>query len=78
MKLIKEFFSILLPQRAGHSLQFAVFLSAVAVVFAVVGVPMLDRAAEELADNRSFGIDRVITSSVKKLERKTIRRSVLD
>ncbi len=78
MKLFNELFGFLLPQSAGHSLQFAIFLSAMAVVLALVGVPLLDKAAEEYADNKSFGIDRVITSSVEKLERTTIRKSVLD
>lgn len=78
MKLLNEIFGFLLPQRTGHTFQFAVFLSGVAILFALFGVPMIDRAAEEYAENRSFGIDRVITSSVEKLERTTVRKSVLD
>ncbi|MEM9332661.1 MAG: hypothetical protein AAGA53_15155 [Pseudomonadota bacterium] len=60
------------------SVQLAAFFSALAVVVALMSAPMLDKAAKQYAENRSLGIDRVITGSVEKNKRYTVRKSVLD
>lgn len=60
------------------TVQLATFFAAVAVVVALVSTPFLDKAAKEYAENRSFGIDQVITGSVDETKRYTIRKSVLD
>ena len=60
------------------TVQLAAFFAAVAAVVALVSTPFLDRAAKEYAENRSFGIDQVITGSVEKTKRYTVRKSVLD
>lgn len=78
MKFIQEFFAFVLPSRSGHSVQMAIFLSALALATALIAPPFLDKAAKTYADNRSFGIDTVITGSIDRAERKTLRRSVLD
>jgi len=78
MKLLNDIFGFLMPHSTGHTFQFAVFFGALAIVLAVVGVPILDKAAEEYAENRSFGIDQVITSSIEKSKRRSVRKSVLD
>ena len=64
---------------SGEStIKMAAFFGALAVVVALVGAPMLDKASKEYADNRAFGIDQVITGSIEKSKRYTIRKSVLD
>ncbi len=78
MKTVREIFSFLMPNVAGQSVHMAMFLSAVALAVALLGVPMLDRAAQVYADNKAFGIDQVITSSVDRTKRYTVRKSVLD
>lgn len=78
IKFLQECLSFFLPAREGHSVQWAVFLGAIAVVTAIVAPPMLDKAAKTYADNRAFGIDQVITSSIEKKKRYTVRKSVLD
>ena len=65
-------------QSGETSVQLAAFFSAVAVVVALVSTPFLDKAAKEYAENRSFGIDQVITGSVNKTKRYTVRKSVFD
>ena len=65
--------------RSGQStVQMAAFFGALAVVVALVGAPLLDKASKEYADNRAFGIDQVITGSIEKSKRYTVRKSVLD
>ncbi len=78
MKIIQEFFAFILPSGNGHSVQMAVFLAGLALATALIAPPFLDKAAKTYADNRAFGIDTVITGSIEKAERRTIRRSVLD
>ena len=60
------------------SVQLAAFFGALAVLVALVSTPFLDKASQSYAENRSFGIDQVVTGSVKKAKRYTIRKSVLD
>ena len=77
MKTLTEILAFFMPNSDGQSLQLAVFFSAVALAAALLSAPLLDRAAETYAENRAFGIDRVITGSVEG-KRYTIRKSVLD
>ena len=77
MKTLTEILAFIMPNSDGQSLQLAVFFSAVALAAALLSAPLLDRAAETYAENRAFGIDRVITGSVEG-KRYTIRKSVLD
>ncbi len=59
-------------QQSGQStVQIAAFFGALALVVALVGAPMLDKASKEYADDRSFGIDQVITGSIQKSNDKT-------
>lgn len=78
MKIIDEVLGFLLPNRDGHSVGIALFFGAVAVATALIATPFLDRAAVQYAENRAFGIDRVMTGSVDQPRRYTVRRSVLD
>lgn len=68
-----------LPSASGESsVQLAAFFGALAVLVALVSTPFLDKASKQFAENQSFGVDPVVTSSVKKPKRYTIRKSVLD
>ena len=65
--------------RSGESsIQLAAFFGALAVLVALVSTPFLDQASKSYAENKAFGIDQVVTGSVKKTKRYTIRKSVLD
>ena len=66
-----------MKQTSGEtSLRTALLLSGIALLLAVVSAPMLDKASKTYAENRAFGIDRVMTGSVQKGERKTVRKSI--
>ncbi|MEM7213925.1 MAG: hypothetical protein AAF423_00175 [Pseudomonadota bacterium] len=65
-------------QSGESTLQLTAFFSALAVVVALMGAPVLEKASQEYAENRSFGIDQTITGSVNKAKRYTIRKSILD
>lgn len=76
---LKELFGSLANCRSGEtSIQLAAFFGALAILIAMIGAPILDDASRSYAENRAFGIDRVITGSVEKSNRYTIRKSVLD
>ena len=62
----------------GASVQAALLFGAVAMALAVLAAPMLQSATEFYAENRAFGIDRVMTGSIAKGKRHTVRHSVLD
>lgn len=69
--------------RSGETaIQTALIFSAAIIVGVVVGVPMLDNAAQEIAYKKNFGIDTIQTSSVKSdqstVKRYTDRKSILD
>ncbi len=53
------------------------WIGAVALGVAVLSAPLLDNASKTYAENRAFGIDRVLTGSIKNSKRYTVRRSVL-
>ena len=65
-------------QSGETSVQLAAFFGALAILVALIGTPYLDKAAKSYAENKAFGIDRVITGSVNKSKRYTVRKSVLD
>ena len=60
------------------SVQVAVYFGAMALAMALVGVPVLNKASREYADNQAYGIDQTVTGSIDKPKRYTIRKSVLD
>ena len=60
------------------SVQAALLFGAVAMALAVLAAPMLQSATAFYAENRAFGIDRVMTGSIEKGKRHTVRHSVLD
>ncbi|MEM9279638.1 MAG: hypothetical protein AAGA76_13795, partial [Pseudomonadota bacterium] len=65
-------------QSGESSVQLAAFFSALAVAVALMSAPMLNHASKQYAENRALGIDNVITGSVEKTKRYTVRKSVLD
>lgn len=68
----------LLANRSGSAtVQTALLFGGIALAVAVLAAPMLQGAAGYYAQNRAFGIDRVMTGGVAKGERVTIRKSVL-
>ena len=60
------------------TIRMALLLGGVAIAAAVVSAPLLDRASQTYAENGAFGIDRVLTGSIEKSKRYTIRKSVLE
>lgn len=63
--------------RGGNtSVQTAMLFGAVAVALAVLVAPLLHSAANQIADTRALGIDRVITGSIEKNSYR-VNRSVL-
>lgn len=62
----------------GASVQAAMLFGAIGMAMAVLAAPMLQGAVDYYAENRAFGIDRVMTGSVEKGNRYTVRKSVLD
>ena len=78
-RAIYRILSVFHESQSGEtSVQLAAFFSALAVVVALMSAPLLDKASQQYAENRAFGIDRVVTGSVDKTKRYTIRKSVLD
>ena len=75
---ISKVFSFANDRHGGASVQTALLFGAVAIALSVLTAPFLEEAADTYAENRALGIDRVMTGSVKKSRRYTIRRSVLD
>ncbi len=55
----------------------ALLFGAVAVAISVLAAPALQNATKLYAENRAFGIDQVMTGSVKKPKRYIVRKSVL-
>ncbi len=62
----------------GASVQAAMLFGAIGMAMAVLAAPMLQGAVDYYADNRAFGLDRVMTGSVEKGDRYTVRKSVLN
>ena len=53
-------------------------IGAFALTLSVLAAPVLDNVSQTYADNTAFGIDKMITASVKsKEERYIVRKSVL-
>ena len=66
------------PKEAfGIAMRFALVFGAIALGAAVLTAPLMQNAADLYAENRGFGIDRVLTGSIDKPERYTVRKSVL-
>jgi hypothetical protein len=64
--------------RSGTAtVQTALLFGGIALAAAVLAAPLLQGAAGYYAQNRAFGIDRVMTGGIAKGERVTIRKSVL-
>jgi len=62
----------------GATLQSAMLFGAVAMALSVLAAPQLKSAADSYAENKAFGIDRVMTGSIKPAKQYTVRKSVLD
>lgn len=60
------------------SVQTALWFGAIAMAVSVLAAPKLHDAVDLYAENRAFGIDRVMTGSVKQTKQYTVRKSVLD
>lgn len=71
-------------QSGTSTLQMAAIFGALALVVSLIGVPALDQASRDYADNRAYGIDDVVVGSIDNrrsngnVKRYTIRKSVLD
>jgi hypothetical protein len=57
--------------------QTALLIAGISLAVAVLAAPMLQGAADSYAQNRGFGIDRVLTGAVGTSHRVTVRQSVL-
>lgn len=69
---------ILTCRKGGASVQAALMFGAVAIALAVLVTPQVEKAADIYAQNRALGIDRVLTGSIEKSRRYSVRKSVLD
>jgi len=58
-------------------LKTVLLFSSVALALSVLAAPVLQQASEKYAQNKAFGIDHVLTGSVKKSNRYVVRKSVL-
>jgi hypothetical protein len=65
-------------ESGGAAVQSALLFGAIAMALSVLIAPQLKNVADTYAENRALGIDRVITGSIEKPKRYTIRKSVLD
>lgn len=63
--------------RGETPIRTTMWLGAVGLGLAVLAAPLLDSASRKYAENRAFGIDRVLTGSVGNSKRYTVRKSVL-
>jgi len=76
--LIRDFLS----NRAGDTtLSIAIFFSIAVVFTAIMAVPVLDKTSREYAENKSYGVDTITTSSVNKPDNSNtyiMRRSIFD
>ena len=64
-------------ERGDTAIRTTLWLGAVALGVAVLAAPVLERASRTYADARSYGIDNVLTGSINKTKRYTVRKSVL-
>jgi len=65
-------------ENGGAAVQFSLMFGAIALALSALIAPQLKYAVDMYAENRALGVDRVVTSSVEKPKRYTIRKSVLD
>jgi len=68
-------------QSGGASMQAALLFGAVTLALTVLVTPQLKKAGDYYAENKSLGIDRVITGAIEKNSKRKItiiRKSVLD
>ncbi len=75
--LIKRF---IWDESGMSSVELAVMFGVVAVGFSLLAAPLLEKTGKRLARNDGFmgqEIDNVVTGSISKSQRYTIRRSVL-
>ena len=63
--------------RGETPIRTTMWLGAVGLGLAVLVAPLLDSASRKYAENKSFGIDRVLTGSIGNSKRYTVRKSVL-
>lgn len=83
MNVVKKLFASISEFRfnrsGGATMQSALLFGAVGLALAVLLTPQLKSASDYYAENRALGVDRVITGAIeKKIQRRIVRRSVLD
>lgn len=62
---------------AGMTLRAAIFFGVGAVLLSVLAVPTLQTYSDQYAESRGYGIDHVMTGSIKKTKRYILHKSVL-
>lgn len=81
-KLSNTFKSFVENTSGETAVQMALFFSAAIIVGVVAVMPFLDRASEDYAYSKQYGIDTIQTSSTSRSQdskkRYTIRKSILD
>lgn len=76
-KIVTVIAALVLNKSGGTSMRFALVVAAVSIISALV-IPMAMEESSLLASFERQNIDTIITGSVKKPKRYTIRKSVLD
>ena len=83
MIVISKLFASISAFRSNHNggatMQSALLFGAVGLALAVLLTPQLKSASDYYAENKSLGVDRVITGALEKsVQRRIVRKSVLD
>lgn len=78
LKLTESVLGFARNKSADMQLKMALLLGAIALAFSVLAAPMLETASVNYAENKSYGIDRVLTGSINGAKRYRVRKSVLD
>ena len=72
-----------IANKSGETaIQTTIIFSAAVIFGVIVGVPLLNSAAKDIAYNKKYGVDPVQTSSVgtkdQPVKRYTVRKSIFD
>jgi len=76
MRYIRKF----MKDVSGYTeVHLTLYFAGMIALAALIGVPLLDQASRNYAENQSLGVDSVVTGSVEKPEKQyKVRKSVLD
>ncbi len=65
-------------QRGDGPIQMTLLVGGVALAVSVLAAPLLDSASKRFASSGAYGVDQILTGSINKKRRYTVRKSVLE